>query len=42
MTELSTNRDLSIVIMKIIDEWERCDKGCAVMGWINSEVQLRQ
>ena len=29
---------ISVEIMKIIDERERCDSRCVVMRWINSEV----
>ena len=33
---------ISVEIMKIIDEREKCDTKCVVMRWSNSEVQLRQ
>ena len=29
---------ISVEIMKIIDERERCDKRCVVTRWSNSEV----
>ena len=29
---------ISIEVMKIIDERERCDTRCIVMGWGNSKV----
>ena len=29
---------VSVEIMKIIDERERCDTSCVVMKWSNSEV----
>ena len=29
---------ISVEIMKIIDERERCDSRCVVMRWSNSEV----
>ena len=33
---------ISVEIMKIIHEREKCDTKCFVMRWSNSEVQLRQ
>ena len=29
---------ISVEIMKTIDEVERCDTGCILMRWSNSEV----
>ena len=29
---------ISVELMKIIDQRERCDTKCAVMRWSNSEV----
>ena len=29
---------IRIEIMKIMDEREKCDKGCVVMRWSNSKV----
>ena len=29
---------ISVEIIKTIDERERCDTRCVVMGWSNSEV----
>ena len=29
---------ISVEIMKIIDERERCDTGCVAMRWSNSKV----
>ena len=33
---------ISIEILKIIDERERCDARCVVMRWSSGEMQLRQ
>ena len=33
---------ISVEIMKLMGERERCDTRCVVMRWSDSEVQLKQ